>query len=55
MLLGNKTDLGSQREIQFKVGEKLAKVSLNSFFWGMLQESVNAAGYVLKLFKALLM
>lgn len=26
MLLGNKTDLESQREIQFRVGEKLAKV-----------------------------
>lgn len=27
MLLGNKTDLEGQREIQFRVGEKLAKVS----------------------------
>lgn len=55
MLLGNKTDLESQREIQFRVGEKLAKAreftlgfSLQNVMLasGKLQDSVPAASYL---------
>lgn len=37
MLLGNKTDLEGQREIQFRVGEKLAKVSDFTFGFSLLK------------------